>query len=156
MARRGKKQHPSPTNARRWYYDACALKKDPKIHAQIINDNPKQNIMSVTSHLALGEALGNVLFKKKEQVDAFTGLIQSYCEAGLLVVKDNDSIEEHLLKIKEHRFEMNFSDSVHLATALKNGCEQLHTSDGDFDYEPAKYRALGAEFGLSNFCIKKV
>jgi predicted nucleic acid-binding protein len=143
------------THARRWYYDACVLQKDSDIHPDIVNDNPKQGILSVTSHLALGEALGNILLKDKNQFDAFLNLIARYNKAGLLEIEGNDGIEKQMEKISEHGLELSFSDRVHLATALKAGCEQLHTCDGDFSYGPAKYHTLGAVFGLPSFCVKK-
>lgn len=141
---------------RRWYYDACVLSGNLKVQQQIVNSNPANKIKAITSHLAIGEALGSIVYKKKEPVDAFINLITTYHRTGYLTIMGNDKLEKYLALIKKQSFELDLTDAIHLAAALKKKCERLISSDKHFDYSKAKYHDLGNRCGIKNFCFEKV
>jgi len=114
---------------RAFYYDACMLETDI-CYAELINDNPKRGIQAMTSHLALGEALGNTFLKGEEEIMKMITYLQNL--TPFLKVKGNDEIREKMDAVRTEFPYLSSTDAMHLATAIRHSCEGFRTLDSDF------------------------
>ncbi|MEK6921841.1 MAG: PIN domain-containing protein [Nanoarchaeota archaeon] len=117
-----------------YYYDACTLDAEVSIN-QILNLHHNHGANALTSHLAIGEAISNVYHKEKKDpikaVGEYFNLIESLKQQEKLEVCGNDDVEKVFNDIKTTFPDLSFTDAIHLATAIKNKCQQLHTLDPD-------------------------
>jgi predicted nucleic acid-binding protein len=145
-------------HTRKWYYDACALEGE-KVYDEMYT-NTKFKIYPLVSHLSFGEAYGNVLDKGKKQISDFNRLISTVKEHCGLKVVGNDGIKSIYNKIQEINSRLSLTDSIHLATAIKNKCEIFKTRDGDLTNLSYVCKNKFAKFakskGCTNFNIQKV
>lgn len=137
----------------KWYYDACALEKDVAIH-DLVN---KLNKTVCVSHLALGEAYGNCVKKGGDAVEAFMKLIAQLNDAKFIEIVGNDADFGDMESIKKVVTRIDMADAVHIATAKKNECCKLKTSDRDLlGITGKKLQELNMELGIKNFNIIKI
>lgn len=134
-----------------WYCDACTLEEE-LIYHEVTSKNKKKMLIS---HLALGEAYGNCLNKGEVQAKALLNLIRKMKKSGFLNVVGNDNIEEIVTHIIKSDLRMSFTDTVHVATALKKKCVTFMTTDkADFEeIDKLKITELGKKFGVDDFSI---
>jgi predicted nucleic acid-binding protein len=113
----------------KYYYDAGALHdEDVKELFQEMINLDRKSITPMMSHLSMGEALGNVCYKKgREQAEAFAALI--YDIQKFVKIVGNDKIDEELEVVSSEFSGIGVTDAVHLATAIKYACEVFRTSD---------------------------
>jgi len=124
---------PKKEPSEKWYYDACTLDDKLNTYAEIINYGHK----SYTSHLAIGEACANCLLKAGktrdyELLDLFIDLLKKLRNLGVLEIVGNDGVDVLLSKINEILPAFSITDSIHLATALREQCCIFRTTDKDF------------------------
>ncbi|MBU6427103.1 PIN domain-containing protein [Patescibacteria group bacterium] len=139
----------------KWYYDACTLDRDLETLSEIINKHhPKQ---AYTSHLAIGEAYANCSNKSVERNDpeilsAYVDLISKLRK--YLRIVSNDGVEKILEKIKSMRPTLSITDSIHLATAIREQCCVFRTTDHDFNgFSKQDQIDLAHAFGMSRLSI---
>jgi len=145
----------------KWYYDACTL--DEAIYKDIVIEvtnkhNPK---LAVLSYLALGEAYGNLFNKKgQDEMDAFTGFLQLLKNKKHIIVVGNDEIDEVLEKIRPFFDRASLTDSIHVATAIVNGCSNVLSGDRDINgigkEKKEKIKKVAVRYGVSDFCITRL
>ncbi|MGM5488570.1 MAG: PIN domain-containing protein [Nanobdellota archaeon] len=133
------------------YYDACTFESEDT-QIEIINNKHQY---SVTSHLSLGEAYGNCIKKDQEAVSALVEYIEKLGDK--LIIVGNDHIEKEIEEIKRSISRISVTDTIHLATAIKNKSCSLRTLDRDLNGLPKKkVKTLAEKFGIENFSISKV
>ena len=146
---------PKKEPSEKWYYDACTLDDRLNTYAEMINSEHK----SYTSHLAIGEACANCLLKAGktrdyELLNLFIDLLKKLRNLGVLEVVGNDGVEVLLSKIKEILPAFSVTDSIHLATALREQCCIFRTIDNDFiGLSKTISKQLSYESGIANFNI---
>ncbi|MDO8660991.1 MAG: PIN domain-containing protein [Candidatus Woesearchaeota archaeon] len=151
---------PAPEQSRRWYYDACAL--ESRVYLEISNLLRKHATVAVTSHLALGEAFGNCLRKSKERdkpeiLKSFLQFITDLNNAALLHVVGHDDVLEQYDSVRARIGRINIADAMQLATALKNQCSQVRTTDADLLGLNKKHlQQVAEQYGITGFCCSKV
>ena len=146
-----------------YYYDACTL--DSKVSINDIQNLHSKHAYALTSHLAIGEAISNVHYKAHDNplvaVSAFFDLIDSLKRQEKLEVCGNDEIETIFDDVRKTFPDLSFTDAIHLATAIKNKCQQLHTIDSDLhqlDHKKLKDLAQSHDcytFGIYNVQTRK-
>lgn len=141
----------------KWYYDACTLDQK-NCYYDIVNKKPPKK--AVISHLALGEAYGNCHVKKKNPIGAISalaGLIEKLRLGNYIKIVGNDNVDKELKFIKESSLRLSITDSVHLATAVKERCCVVVSTDSDFLRAPKKKLfKLKENFSLSKLVIIKM
>jgi len=146
----------------KWYYDACVL--DELWFSDIMNEGTNRHCpkMIVLSHLALGEAFGNIYNKKKpEALLAFTDFINSLKKAAHVSVvgNDDDNYPSLFDQIRGDVSELSITDAIHVATAIKEECCNIISNDRDInglsDFKLKKIKDRAAKLGVLNFCITK-
>ena len=137
--------------AAKWYYDACTLDPNLGTFGEIVN----KRATAYTSNLALGESFANSLRKDPESLESFIDLIKKLRETGIEInIVGNDEIEKLISQIKELCPRLSLTDSVHLATALREGCCVFRTIDSDFDDVTTDIqKQLANKHGMSTFSI---
>ena len=130
--------------AAKWYYDACTLDPNLGTFGEIVN----KRATAYTSNLALGESFANSLRKDPESLESFIDLIKKLRETGIEInIVGNDEIKELCSRL-------SLTDSVHLATALREGCCVFRTIDSDFDDVTTDIqKQLANKHGMSTFSI---
>lgn len=122
------------------------------MYAEIFDNNKRYKIISVTSHLSLGEAFGNCMKKSEEATDAFLDLIKSI-QPNLEII-GNDEIDKIFSEIRMIFTRLSITDSIHLATAIRNKCENLRTVDKDlYELENKKVFNVAQKYGCKDFKI---
>jgi len=146
----------------KWYYDACVL--DEHSYADIMNEGTRRHCPKtiVLSHLALGEAFGNIYNKQKpEALLAFTEFINTLKEnAHVSVIGNNDDASLSLFdQIRGDVSELSLTDAIHVATAIKEACSNLISNDRDInglsEFKLKKIKARATKFGVTDFCITR-
>lgn len=134
----------------KYYYDACALESSSEIYKEIVNGRANDHIVS---HLSLGEAYGSCLYKGTEQSEGFIGLITSI--KSYIKIVGNDVPEDLLTDIKNDISSLSATDTIHVATAIREGCSVLKTTDNDLlgGGIPKKCNDLGKKYSISNFTV---
>lgn len=138
----------------KWYYDSNALDSESGVYREIINLKDYSTV-AVTSHLALGEALGNTLKKGEEKFNAFVELIRTLKD--VLLVLGHDDINGLFQDVRACYTALSITDSIHLATAIKEQCTQFKTSDNDFlGLKDEGLKQFAMKHGCETFCCKDV
>jgi predicted nucleic acid-binding protein len=145
----------------RWYYDANTL--DKVLYASIVREvtnrgNPK---LAVLSHLALGEAYGNIFVKKgREEIDAFSEFLELLKNKHHIEVVGNDDIEDIFEKISNILPNCSITDTIHIATAIKNECSNILSDDQDINgiehKKREKIKQIALDNGVDNFCLTRL
>lgn len=139
----------------KWYYDACTLDSRLETFYEIIN----RRHVSITSHLAVGEGYSNCLLKGDrtrgyEVLESFINLMNKLRDQDLLEIVGNDGIESVLEKIREVIPTLSYTDSSHIATALREQCCIFRTIDNDFNgFTKPMCEKLAHENGMSKFAV---
>ncbi|MFA6601435.1 MAG: PIN domain-containing protein [Candidatus Paceibacterota bacterium] len=142
----------------KWYYDACTLDHRLATYGEIINKGHK----SYTSHLAVGEACSSCLLKagdtkNYEILDFFVDLLKKLRNIEQLEIVSNDHVESILRKISEIVPVLSITDSLHLATALREQCCVFRTIDNDFNgLTKSVCEELAHENGMSRFAVSSM
>lgn len=139
------------TPTEKWYYDACTLDPNLGTFGEIVN----KRAIAYTSNLALGESFANSLRKDPESLESFIDLIKKLRETGIEIkIVGNDETEGIISQIKELCSRLSLTDSMHLATALREGCCVFRTIDPDFDdVTKDMQKQLANQHGMSTFSI---
>ncbi|MFT4326546.1 MAG: PIN domain-containing protein [Candidatus Woesearchaeota archaeon] len=119
----------SPKN-RQCYLDACALHESKSMLGQLYSKKSKEKIQPITSHLSLGEAIGNILYKKHADPKVFVESIEKFIAKGILKITGNDDVKKYMEAINLH-IRLSETDTMHVATAIKNKCDIFITTDSD-------------------------
>lgn len=141
------------------YLDACVL--DLKEQARHFL-NSQNSAKIVTSHLAIGEAVANTGIKKGVEASKILleFLIENVNQGKLSFVQHDDKLsakDELLEEINEEFPRLSLTDSIHLATAVKNKCNKLISIDGDFTgIERRKLAKFGAKHEIQNLGIERI
>ena len=146
-------------NKIRWYYDACTL--DERFYQIFVRDLTGKHCSrkGIISHLALGEAYGNVFEKGREETEAFLGLIENLRQYIEIVGNDvDDDLIRNIQGIVSSR--VDITDVIHLATAIENDCQNVFSIDGDLADIPRKKKSrikvLASEHGIDDFSITRM
>lgn len=108
------------------YCDACVLEEEMIFHEMTGKDKK----IGCISHLALGEAYGNCLKKGSDAADRLFEFIEKLEKNKYVRVIGHDGIEHLLRNIMDYdELRMSASDAIHMATAIKNGCNEFKTAD---------------------------
>lgn len=118
------------SNRQKIYFDACAL--ESKLLYEQFYSNYKFGNVFIVSHLSLGEALGNC--KNEKQKNAFIGLLNNLEKDFKICVVENDNCDAIFNNITKKFLRLSLTDSLHLATAIKNKVDLFYTTDRDFDF----------------------
>lgn len=148
-----KKNDPS----QKWYYDACALENE-MILKEIMKMNRKYPRLHIISHLSLGEAYGSCCNKGKEAASSFLDLMEKLLDRYFENIKivGNDCPKKIIDYIRKN-FVLSITDALHLATAVKNKCCILRTTDYHlYNLSKQKIRGLKEKFNLSQFAITEM
>lgn len=141
------------------YFDACALGNRASVVA-IVNSHSRAEC--ITSHLAIGEALSNLIVKgeSEEACKQFVMLIHTlHRERKLEIVQHDDVLvccDTLLSDIKERLGRIDGTDAIHIAMAIKKKCNEIVTSDQDIIGNRGKLIMLAAENGLSDFGVHQI
>ncbi|NQU78623.1 PIN domain-containing protein [Candidatus Woesearchaeota archaeon] len=154
----------------RHYYDACTLDVNEDIYRKLLNAK-NGKIQPVTSHLSIGEAVGNVCFKLDKRIKSgkldedqarndlnlFVTHLFNCQSAGLLKVVGNDGVEKILEVVLSKFGGLDLTDCVHLATAMREDCNVLLTMDGEFVKRTKKKRVkeVADEVGLNSVSVRE-
>ncbi len=142
----------------KWYYDACTLDHKLTTYGEIINDEH----ISITSNLAIGEGCANCLLKWNnikgyDVLDSFIDLLKKLRDQDLLKIVGNNDIESILARNKESVPRLSVTDSIHLATALREKCCIFRTIDNDFDELTKNIeKRIANENGMPKFAVSKM
>ena len=143
----------------KWYYDACTL--DVAFYKTFIRDLTGKHSCrkGVISHLALGEAYGNVFEKGKEEAKAFLNLIESLRKYIEIVGNDvDDDLIRTIQGIVSSR--VAITDIIHIATAIEKNCCNIFSIDSDLADMPTakkmRIRKKAEEFGIDDFSITRM
>ena len=133
----------------KWYYDACTLDLS-ETYAELINKkHPKE---CYVSHLALGEAYANCHLKGRDIAEAFVELIEKM--RGYITITKNDGIDRLFNEVREAVPALSITDAIHVATALKNGCNVVRTLDRDvWGIDKKTLAELAAKSGMPHFSV---
>lgn len=141
---------PAQEPAEKWYYDACTLDEGLVSLDEIINKSHFHK--AYTSNLAIGEACANCFNTNEEQFSAFVDLLRRLRK--YIEIVGNDGVEETILEIKELCPRLSLTDSMHLATALREKCCVFRTTDLGFDDVTKDIgKQLANKHGMSTFSI---
>lgn len=134
--------------------DANVL-SEPNIHREILNSK-KYNYQIFTSHLAIGEAISNMILKqeKNEIINYFICIIKEHYRNGLIHIINSDFSHSHYCFFINNT-SLTGTDAVHLSLAIEEPkCVSFITADSNF----TNYKNLGKiiknEFNR-NFYIEK-
>ena len=111
-----------------WYYDACALNATASVK-EITNGK----MVSILSHLAVGEAVSNEYRKGLERGRTFVEILELMTEAANMkyVGHDEGAVTRYFYDVRDEFPALSLTDAIHVATAIKHKCKVLKTSDGD-------------------------
>lgn len=138
------------------YYDANTLTNKECQHE--IGKMKKTGFVGVTSSLAIGEAVRNILIKKpngKEKALHLIDYIEEQRKYKLIEILPACKVKKQLMEIFEIVKEMDIADAYHLAIAVSHGCVQFNSSDPDLDIPKEKQKKIKEKFGLQEFVIVK-
>jgi len=153
MPKNAKKHKSSKKSKPKWYFDACALRKERKTIDEIRARHIRKDIL--ISYLALGEAYGSCCSENKDVEQAFKELIEEI-RKYILVIK-NDISNKLFEDVRSKCDRISIADAIHLATALKYKCENLITADRDlYGLSKNTKKELCNKYGISNFTITKM
>ncbi len=137
----------------KWYYDACALRYSRSIVDEIRGKSIRNEI--VISYLTLGEAYGTCCNESEELEEFFNELFEDV--KGHVTIISNHVSDILLSKIRDECKIIKVIDAIHLATAIKNGCEVFRTADRDiYGLTNVTRKRLRKISGISNFKISKI
>ena len=124
-----------------WYLDANALTSGS---AMAICVNAKQhNALGLVTHLALGEALGNVIDKHgMDKADLLFDLVQRLRADGKIHFHSFDSFASILDEVRKDFDRLSLTDAVHLSSAIGFKCAKFMTSDTHFSKQNVPRDAL--------------
>lgn len=146
----------------RWYFDACVL--DESLYEEILKsacEKPQHPIVIVLSHLALGEALGNIFDKGGGgKLDKFVKFLDALRKNGYVEIVENDhKVEEVYNKVYRCLRPGNFADAIHVSTAILNGCTHFYSADPDIvglsRENKQRIQKIAKGFKIEDFCIVK-
>lgn len=147
----------------KWYFDACAL-EEQKIFNYIYNKG--KNTLCIVSHLGVGEAVSNFIYKlntklsldeKNIKINVFLNFLDTLQKKYNLEIVGNDKILDAFNKIRAELPRLSMSDSIHLATAGVYNCSKIYSSDKDLTCIPQKkIKEIGIIFDVPDFSIIKV
>jgi len=144
----------------RLYYDACVL--DESLYDDIFQETGKSQhiVIAVISHLALGEALGNMLNDGgSDEVKLFIDFLDKLQRSGRLEIVGNDEIDEVFERINGCLRPNNFTDTVHISTAITHKCSNLVSSDRDIvgldKKKKNRLKEVARDFSVDGFHITK-
>lgn len=143
----------------RWYYDACTL--DGNLYEDIFREVTSKHCpkLAVLSHLALGEAYGNLLEKKsKLEMNAFTDFLDKLKLTQRVLIVGNDEVEDiHEKIVGAMPARSSLTDTIHIATAIKNECCNILSDDQDLTgidkVKKDKIKKVARQFGVEDFSI---
>lgn len=148
---------------KKWYYDACALDNDKRTYEEIYNGGKRQGRVALAGNLSIGEAYGSSHRKRgPEAADSFLELLRRLIKikgrgTAMFVVVHHKGIEKIFWDIRDSFPALGIEDSIHLATAIQNGCSELRTADSDLYKLSAKeIKALATKFNNPSFRITKM
>lgn len=106
----------------KWYYDACTLDCSTDVYGEMISKHhPKQIFLS---HLAIGEAYGNIYEQGEERIEQFNELLErlrDYLRDSQMKIIGNEKIKDEFEQVVATFPEMDIVDAVHVATAMLMG-----------------------------------
>ncbi|TRZ80564.1 PIN domain-containing protein [bacterium] len=137
----------------RWYYDACVLRAGRKTIDEIRGKSRRKKIL--ISYLTLGEAYGSCCNEDKAVEEAFRELFREIRE--LITIVNNDIPYKLFEGIREECKRIGVADTVHLATAIKNNCENLRTADRDiYGLTKETIQKLRNKFDVPKFTVTEM
>lgn len=136
------------------YIDANVL-SEVAIYREIFNSQ-RYNYQIFTSHLAIGEAISNMILKKEniETINRFISIIKQHYEKGLLNIINSDFSNSHYSFFIDNT-SLTGTDVVHLSLAIEEPqCTSFITCDSNFTNYNNLGKIIKNKFNR-NFSIEK-
>lgn len=140
------------------YYDANTLTLTECVRE--IEQMNKTGFLGVTSALAIGEALKNILQKSaheegKKKARRFVEFLAIQCKSRCLEIVTAQKVNTEMVWILQNT-ELEVSDAHHLAIAIGQKCQKLVSADPDFcNLAEKTKKEIGEKFNFPEFDIEK-